>query len=75
MIYDPKPLPPGRYRMVCSCVCGRKIPDKELIEMLRHKACPECGKTMRHYEPYPVGWVTRLRYWWNLRQWKRRQTC
>lgn len=70
---DPKPLPPGNYRLVCVCHCGRRIPEDERIELVRSRPCPECAGTVRYWEPVPVGWLTKLRYWWALRQWKRRQ--
>jgi hypothetical protein len=70
---DPKPCPPGRYRLVASCICGRAIPDHQKYDMTSFPSCPACGSKMRRYEPYPVGWWTRLRFWWQMRQWKKRR--
>ena len=70
---EPKPLVPGRYHMVCSCVCGRRVPDRELVALIHPPPCPDCGSILRMYEPTPVGWLTQLRAWLELRRWKKRR--
>lgn len=70
---DPKPLPCGNHRLVCACICGRRVPDRELVELIAPPACPACGLSVRVWLVYRIGWFSHLRAWFDLYRWKKRR--
>ena len=73
MLVEPKPMPAGKTRLVPACVCGRRIPQSELIALDVQPRCPDCNDTLRIWVPIRVGCWARIKAWWQLRQWKKRR--
>lgn len=70
---DPKPLPVGTHRLVCACICGRRVRERDLVELITLPPCRDCGSTVRVWMKYRVSWFARLSAWWQLYRWKKRR--
>jgi hypothetical protein len=74
MTPGPKPLPLGRTRLRCSCICGKRVPSGAGLELLDPVPCKECGSIQRMWERIPNGPIARFKAWYLLRKWKQRRT-
>lgn len=72
-IYVDKPLP-AAIRTICTCICGRVIPQYELSFLIAPPKCPLCGSTLRRWEYVYPTWFDKLAVAFRMMLWKRRHS-
>lgn len=70
-VYEIKPLP-AAIRTICTCICGRVIPQYELHCLIAPPKCPLCGSTLRRWEYVYPTWFDKLAAAFRMMIWKRR---
>jgi hypothetical protein len=66
-----KPLP-AAVRTICTCICGRLIPEYELHCLIVPPKCPLCGSTLRRWQYVYPSWFDKFAAAFRQMLWKRR---